>query len=652
VIAVRVLARLGIAGSLAAVVLAAHGGALNGGFHYDDQPTIVGNPAIRSWQPLFYWTSPFAVSGEVGAEGYYRPLTVATFAANYALGRLDPFGYLVMNLVLHIAVSWMVYGVGCRLLGDWRWALVAAVVFALHPVNAEAVNYIVARSSLLAALGALAAFWAFLRWRDGGGWAWPVLGAAVFAAALFSKESAVALIIPMWAYHWVGEPSAESGDGRRSRFASLVSSVVPTLPWSAVLAVYLAGWWTLVAAAGREGSVAVAAYPVWSVAELVCRSLGLWVWPWPLGLEHSLTFASRFDPWLAAGLVAAGLGGVVAGTVLWRRARLAAWSLIWVFAGFAPLLPLPWLTTKGLFQENRLAFSAVGLAWLTAMAARAIVVRLCVGGGRARFARGAAATIGALVAVGAVGMDRARSAVWNDDRRLWQEAVTHDPDNRGAHLNLGVAHMNRTQFDLAEDEFRRALAVSPGYPRAYYALGQLALRRERYDEAREWLLRTLAVVPDYPNTHYVLGEVERKQGRVAEAEAAFRRTVELNPRDARAHERLGLLAQQAGHDAAAETSYRAALQYNPDSAIARNNLGTIYLKRKDWPRALEQFTFAARRDPTDVDVALNRMMALAALGRKEDARAAAEALLRTLPPDARFDAHRRAAEMILEEGRS
>jgi hypothetical protein len=161
-------------------------------------------------------TSPFAVSGEVGTEGYYRPLTVATFAANYALGRLDPFGYLVMNLVLHIAVSWMVYGVGCRLLGDWRWALVAAVVFALHPVNAEAVNYIVARSSLLAALGALAAFWAFLRWRDGGGWAWPVLGAAVFAAALFSKESA-SLIIPMWA-SLAGSllQSRASADGRGS----------------------------------------------------------------------------------------------------------------------------------------------------------------------------------------------------------------------------------------------------------------------------------------------------------------------------------------------------------------------------------------------------------------------------------------------------
>ncbi len=640
----------GVGGILLAAVLAAHAGALWGGFHYDDYPSIVENPAIRSWQPLLYWTSPFAVSGEVGVEGYYRPLTVTTFAANHALGRFDPFGYLAVNLALHLAVTWMVFLVGRRLLGDERWALVAALVFALHPVNAEAVNYIVARSSFLATLGTLAAFWTFLRWRDGGGGAWPALGAATFAAALASKESAVALIIPMWAYLWVVVPHTESGGGRRLRFSRLVSSVVPTLPWSAVLAVYLAAWWMLVGAAGHEVSVAAAAYPAWSVVELAWRSLGLWVWPWPLGLEHPLTFANRFDVPLAVGLAAASVGVVAAGVVLWRRAPLAAWAVLWVFAGFAPLLPLPWMTTKGLFQENRLAFSAVGLAWLTAMAARAIVSRLCGQEGYARFARGAAALIGALLVAGAVGMDRARSSVWNDDRRLWEEAVNHYPDNRGGHLNLGVAYMNRKQFNLAEGEFRRALAVSPEYPRAYYALGQLALRRERYDEARQWLLRVMALVPDYPGTHYVLGEVERKQGRAEAAEAAFRRAVELNPRDAKAHERLGLLAQQAGNDAAAETLYLAALRNNPDSALARNNLGTIYIKRQDWSRALEHFTAAVRRNQDDVDAAYNRAMALDMMGNKDEARAELESLLRRLPPDPRFDGYRRGAQAIIGGG--
>src|SRR3990172_5632132 len=160
------------------------------------------------------------------------------------------------------------------------------------------------------------------------------------------------------------------------------------------------------------------------------------------------------------------------------------------------------------------------------MAAKAIVSRLCVGGAYSRFARGAAVAIGALLVVGAVGMDRARSAVWNDSRRLWEEAVTLYPGNPVAHLNLGGIYlMNQSQLDLAEGAFRRALALSPKYARVSYALGQLALRRKRYDEARTWLLRTNALAPSDPDAYYALGELERKQGRTEAAAAAFRRAV-------------------------------------------------------------------------------------------------------------------------------
>ena len=130
---------------LVAAVLSAHSGALGGKFHC--AAVVVENPAIRSWQLLFYLTSPLAVSRGVTGAGYRR-LTVATFAANYAVGRLEPQGYLLVNLLFHLAVSWMVFVLGRWLLGDDRWAAFAALFFALHPVNAEAVNYVVARSSV------------------------------------------------------------------------------------------------------------------------------------------------------------------------------------------------------------------------------------------------------------------------------------------------------------------------------------------------------------------------------------------------------------------------------------------------------------------------------------------------------------------------
>ncbi len=643
----------GVGGILLAAVLAAHAGALGGGFHYDDRASVRENLAIRVWQPLFYLTSPLAVSGEEGASGY-RPLTVASYAVNYALGRLDPFGYLLGNLLLHLAVSWMVFVAGRILLRDDRWAAVAAAVYALHPVNAEAVNYVAARSSLLAALGALIAFWAFLRRREGGGVWWTIAGLAAFSSALLSKESAVALLPALAVAPWLGEPAR----GREPVGTPMGRWVRPLLPYAVVSVAYLV-LWTSVAASNMENRGSPAAYPVWTLMELIGRSLWLWVWPWPLGLDHPLTFIKRFDAVLAVVLVVAAVGMVTVVLACRRRAPLLAWGMVWALAGLAPLAPLPWMTVKGLLQENRLAFSAAALAWLTAAAMRQAIVsvsmRASSAGPRPRLAwwiRGTAAVVGVAGVVGVVAMDRARSAVWNDDIRLWQEAVGLSPEDRSAHLNLGASLMTRQEYDQAEAEFQRALVLAPDYAHAYYALGLLSIRRQRYDEADAFLNKTIALAPEYSGSYHALGDVAMKRGQAQTAEAAFQRALALNPRDAKAQAKLGLLAQRAGDPVSAEARYRAALAEDPDQMLARNNLGTLYIGRKDWPHALEQFTDAVRRSPDDVDAAYNRAMVLDMMGKNDEARAELESLLRRLPPDPRFDGYRRGAQALIGGGGS
>ena len=581
-------------------------------------------------------------------------MTVASDAVNYALGKLDPFGYLLGNLLLHLAVSWMVFVVGRILLRDDRWAAAAAAVYALHPVNAEAVNYVAARSSLLAALGALIAFWAFLRRREGGGAWWTIAGLTAFAAALLSKESAVALLPALAVSPWLGE--RERGGGPVG--TPMARWVRPLLPYVGVCMVYLAVWWS-VAATNMENRGNPAAYPVWTLMELVGRSLWLWLWPWPLGLDHPLTFIGRFDAVLAAVLIVTAVGLATVVLAGRRRFPLLAWGTVWALAGLAPLAPLPWITVKGLLQENRLAFSAAALAWLTAAAIRGVMTygstRAALGGERptavAWWVRGAVA-VGIVAVAGAVAMDRARSAVWNDDVRLWEEAVRLTPESRSAHINLGVSHMTRNEYDRAEGEFRRVLALSPDYAHAYYALGLLEIRRERYDEAETFLTKTIALASDYSGSYHALGDVAMKRGQAQEAEAAFHRAVALNPRDAKAQAKLGLLAQRAGDFASAEAAYLAALVIDPDQMLARNNLGILYVRRRDWPRALEQFTTAVRRDPDDVDVAYNRAMTLDAMGKKDEARVVAEELLRRLPPDPRFDGYRRGARALIGGGGS
>jgi tetratricopeptide (TPR) repeat protein len=636
-----------VAGVLLIAVWAAHGGAVHGEFHYDDKVSVAENLAIRRWQPWFYFTSPSATTSEPGAAGY-RPVTVATYAMNYAIGGLDPSGYLVGNLLLHLTASWLVFLVGRALLRDDRWASLAALLYAVHPVNAEAVNYVAARSSLLAVCGALIACWAYLRRAAGGGWGWTVGGLAAFSAALLSKESAAALLVPLATYHLLVQPGASERSPSKS---TLWRRGLAVLPYVVVFVVYLVAWWNL-AGSQVEQHGRTAVYPGWTFLEVVGRSLWLWVWPYPLSLDHPLVFPARFDA-ITAGWLAAEFT-VLLGTMVWcwRRRPLVSWCLMWALAGLAPLAPLPWMTINGLMQENRLAFSAVALAWLTAFAAREVVSIHPLAGRllppliRRPFAWGAAGALSGVV-VFAVITDRARSAVWADDVALWQEVTARSPDSRSAHINLGGAYTARHDYDRAEEAYRRAASLTPNEALPYYALAALAYRRGQYEQARLLFLKTASMAPDYAETYRMLGIIAIKQDRDQDAAVFLQRALTLDPREASAQAYLGLLAQRAGDDGAAARLYVDSLTLDPDQSLARNNLGTLYLKQRRWGDALEQFSALLDRAPDDYDAALNRAVALSALGRHEEARAALETLLARLPLDPRFDSHRRSAALVL-----
>src|ERR1039457_6368687 len=145
---------------LLAAALVAFGASLGSGFHFDDY-AIFSDPALQSARG---WL-------EVWAPLQTRPLTYLTFWLNRQMGAGDPLGYPLFNLVFHLAAVLVAWECLRRLL-PLRAALVAAVLFALHPIESEAVDYVWARGILLAALFCFAALWQWLPGRPGGAGAW------------------------------------------------------------------------------------------------------------------------------------------------------------------------------------------------------------------------------------------------------------------------------------------------------------------------------------------------------------------------------------------------------------------------------------------------------------------------------------------------
>ncbi|MCI0528198.1 MAG: hypothetical protein L0Y56_12235, partial [Nitrospira sp.] len=139
---------------------------LDHSFHYDDGHTVVNNPWIRDLKniPKFFLSNTLVSESPQAAN--YRPLLMVTYALNYALDGLDPWGFHLLNVLIHVLTVLVCFGLIRLLLGDIRAAILGALIFAIHPINSEAVNYITARSSLLSTLFASMAVLSFHLFRS------------------------------------------------------------------------------------------------------------------------------------------------------------------------------------------------------------------------------------------------------------------------------------------------------------------------------------------------------------------------------------------------------------------------------------------------------------------------------------------------------
>ncbi|MDZ4384256.1 MAG: hypothetical protein U0940_02105, partial [Nitrospirota bacterium] len=168
---------------IAAISSAVYANSLSNSFHFDDQHYITANPYIRDLSniPSFFKSTRYS-SFELTFTGHYRPLLVASYALNYAIGGLKPAGYHAVNLLFHVGSAFLVFlileamstpalslphqGGGKKGGGSAYIAVAAALIFAVHPFNSEVVNYITARSSVMCAFFYLLSFYCWVKFRS------------------------------------------------------------------------------------------------------------------------------------------------------------------------------------------------------------------------------------------------------------------------------------------------------------------------------------------------------------------------------------------------------------------------------------------------------------------------------------------------------
>jgi tetratricopeptide (TPR) repeat protein len=507
-------------------------------FHYDDEHSILENPHLRSLAnaPNFF-VDASSFSGLHEAR-MYRPLLLLSFAFNYAIGQYDPLSYHLVNIALHIVNALLVWRLAWALGAREGPALAAGLLFVVHPVLTEPVNYISSRSSLLVTLFVILAFMQLVRRRP----SWKV--ALAYGAALLCKSSAIAFPALVLAWLWT-----------RSEMARWRILLLPV----ALSVGYVIATRAIVGKALLE--------PVrdyLSHFSTQCKALVFYVYTaiMPVSLSVEPQFAVSPHPGqggvLWALLVLVSLAMVV---LMQRRKGLATFALAWFFLALLPpsLVPL-----NVLVNEHRLYMPMVGVALLLASAPLRAVAMTYVGWG--------ALLLALLLCV-------ERNRDWQSPERLWSDAVEKGPhmprplvnlsqvlletgrveesiaasrralnlrpDLERAHYNLGTAYMQQNLYELAEAHLRRALDISPQLLPAYNNLGNIYVEQGRFDAALEQYRLALQQA-EYASIYHNMGSAHLKAGRADSAQVYFRRALAMDAHMREAY--IGLFKGLRGED--------------------------------------------------------------------------------------------------------
>lgn len=591
------LVERGLAAPLLLAVLA-YARVLGGEFQFDDLTSVEENPAVKA--PALLLAKPLL-------DGAFRPLTDLTFALNHALGRLDPFGYHLVNLALHLVAVVLVHRLSLAVLrragaaGVEGTALAVAGVFAVHPLHAQAVSYVSQRAEILSSVLYLGALLLLLEadGRGRGAAAVAAWGGALAAWLLGLHAKAVAVTLPAaWVLLAATLPRGEEPVPRR-----LGRALIQVAPFLAVAALFAAR--TAGSLRGRpDAGLEVPGIPplAYGLTQLrvVLGYLRLLAWPSGLNLDHEVALSRGLDgPTLLSAAALVGLFGAAAALAVRSRAwpaperaaaRLGLFGLGWFLLILAPTsgaIPL-----VDLMEEHR-AYLA---SWGPLLAAGAGAARLL---DRLPRARRRILAIGGVAALwlGLALALHARNAVWETKQALWTDVVAKSPGKVRAHLNLGHAFAAEGAHQAAVESYRRALALPPD---------ATATRTE--------ILRNL-------------GAALVAMGRLEEASRVLRQALEADPRDPELRNNLAICLLDLQDPAGAEREARRALESDPHSGPALNTLGEALLTQGNLDGALASFERAVSIDP---DVALrhhNAAVVLARLGRTEEAcRAAARSL--------------------------
>ena len=518
-----------------------------GGFVWDDFVFRESEAIQHLYGLRQIWLAPRSLNA---GEGHYWPILYTTLWLEHKLWGFNPVGYHVINLVLHMAVTLVLWRLLLRLAVPGAWAV--AAVFAVHPLHVESVAWVIGRKDLLAALFYLTCVLSYLRFVEDGRRSHYVQALTWFVLSLLSKTTAVTLPASLLIWHWWHRGRVTVADAAR---------VAPFL---------LAGLAIMIPDLLYYKNIDSTAFDYSLIERALIAAHALWfyvgklVWPTELAVMYPRWAVGTGNP-LAWGYVMAAL---VAAALLWLfRHRTGRGALAGTLFFAVTLSP-----TLGFVDYGYMLFSFVAdrYQYLAGAGMIAVLVGAAAHGtsrlpGTWRTGVQAMAVV-PLVVLGTLTWHQ--SGIYRDNVTFYRHIISLNPEARFAHLSLGMEYHRQQRYEDAFD--------------AYQAEYRLALAQRPQDQYR------------ISSARLGLGAIAEKQGRLEEAVAYYKGGLTLQDTFNRL---TALLLRQKRYQEALEL-YQEFSQKNPGSATLHSGMGVALVGLNRPNEALRSFERALALDPS------------------------------------------------------
>lgn len=613
------------------VTLACYSNSFAGAFVFDDHRFIETTPYIRA-----LWPPSEALIGSLSAN---RPLVGYSLALNYRLGGLAPWSYHAVNLLIHLVAAVALFGLVRRTLRSPRLAsryapiagplaLAVALVWAVHPLQTQAVTYVIQRcESLMGMCYLLTLYCAVRSFTAERSRRWVIAAAVACIAGMLSKQVMVTapLMALLFDYLFFSESIGAALRRRWPLYAGLA------LGWVVLLGVMRAAPAGDTAGFGVK-SITPLQYLI-SEFSVICHYLRLSLVPAPLVFDYGWPKASLVAALPYAAPVCLCVALVAYG--LFRRAPAAifgAWFflILSVTSSVLPIDDLAFEYRMYLPLAAVIAGVAVGGVelWRRGLAPRLAAAKAVVfNGGSLAFVLTAA-----LILVYG-GQTLARNQDYKSEMALWADTVVKRPENARARNNFGYQLQRQGRLPDAVAQYTEAILLNPSYAQAFYNRGTAYKELGDLQQAEQDLTEAVRLSPSSADGHNNLGSVLASRGDVVSGETHFRRALELKSGfvDARLNLAAALAAQ--GRFIEARSEAEQVLQRAAELAEAHFILAVADESLADYTGAEQQLRQAIRLDSGNAAARLRLCRLLRRLRRDDEAVAQYKELLKTAPAE-------------------